>query len=297
MTTPSQTSARARKNRSAALALLPIALGAAAGAWGQDSSSGSALIDEWLSTSDAAKESQPHWMTPVITVTPRLEQEFRYDQSWQSRPNGVDLDAYGAGKGLELIPLPNTEVIIGVPAYQTRSTPTLHIEGWADETLLLKYRLASQNEEHGNYIVTAFLGISVPTGNAVFTSHHPAYTPTIAAGKGWGDRNAGFDIQSTLAITIPDDARHTLGTPIVWNTALQAHLLGKLWPELELNYSHFKEGPNNGKDQWALAEGLILGRFQLTSRMRLIIGGAFQEALSSFRTLEHTWLLTARATF
>src|SRR5438309_842053 len=29
---------------------------------------------------NAAKESQPHWMTPVVTVTPRLEQEFRYDQ-------------------------------------------------------------------------------------------------------------------------------------------------------------------------------------------------------------------------
>src|SRR5438105_12027642 len=33
---------------------------------------------------NAAKESQPHWMTPVVTVTPRLEQEFRYDQRFFS---------------------------------------------------------------------------------------------------------------------------------------------------------------------------------------------------------------------
>jgi hypothetical protein len=48
------------------------------------------FIDAWFATSDAAKEAQPHWMTPVVTVTPRLEQEYRYDQSWQRRPNFVD---------------------------------------------------------------------------------------------------------------------------------------------------------------------------------------------------------------
>lgn len=41
-----------------------------------DTSSASAgsnsFLDNWFATSDAAKESQPHWMTPVVTVTPRL---------------------------------------------------------------------------------------------------------------------------------------------------------------------------------------------------------------------------------
>src|SRR5262245_25869161 len=31
----------------------------------------------------ASKNEQPHWMTPVVTVTPRLEQEFRYDTVWR----------------------------------------------------------------------------------------------------------------------------------------------------------------------------------------------------------------------
>jgi hypothetical protein len=37
-------------------------------------------------------------MTPVITVTPRLEQELRYDQSFQSMGHGQETANYGSGK-------------------------------------------------------------------------------------------------------------------------------------------------------------------------------------------------------
>jgi hypothetical protein len=88
----------------------------------------------------------------------------RYFSVILSRPKSVDLDNYGAGKGLELIPTSDTELILGVPAYETRKTPKGTQSGWADETFLLKYRAVSANEESGNYIVTGFLGVSVPTG-------------------------------------------------------------------------------------------------------------------------------------
>ena len=252
------------------------------------------FVAEWLERSDAAKESQPHWMTPVITVTPRLEQEFRYDQSWQQRPAGRELDAYGNGKGLELIPFANTELILGVPAYDRRENGTA---GWADETLLVKYRLLSANEEHGNYIVTAFLGVSLPTGSDAFTAHHTQYTPTLAFGKGWGDRERGLDIQSTLAVTIPASNVKGLGEPVVWNTALQAHLARYLWPELEVSDTYYHQGPNDGKNQVALASGIVLGRFELNRHVRLIVGGAYQWTVSTFRVFEHTWLVTGRVTF
>src|SRR5229473_8003507 len=129
------------------------------------------LLDGWFATSDAAKEEQPHWMTPVVTVTPRLEQEYRYDQSWQNRPKNTDLDNYGGGKGLELIPTENTEVILGVPAYQTRTTPKGSVSGWADETFLLKYRIVTANEENGNYIATGLLGGSGSNRGAIFTNN------------------------------------------------------------------------------------------------------------------------------
>jgi hypothetical protein len=259
-------------------------------------SGGGSFIDNWFATSDAAKEAQPHWMTPVVTVTPRLEQEFRYDQSWQDRPKDVTLDNYGGGKGLELIPTLNTEVIIGVPAYQVRDNAAGRTTGWADETLLLKYRVAAENEEHGNYIVTGFLGLSVPTGGEAFTNHKSIITPTLAAGQGWGTREQGFDIQSTLGIAIPTGNLKTLGAPISWNTAFQAHV-GLLWPELEVNYTYFKNGPNDGRSQTALTAGVVVGRFELNNRLRFIIGGGYQDVVSSFKTFNHTWLLTARLAF
>ena len=52
-----------------------------------------------------------------MTVTPRLEEEFRYDQLWQAQPHGKALDNFGANKGLELIPFQNTEIILGVPGW------------------------------------------------------------------------------------------------------------------------------------------------------------------------------------
>lgn len=255
------------------------------------------VLDAWFAIADAAKEAQPHWMTPLVTVTPRLEQEYRYDQSWQNRPNRVDLTSHGGGKGLEIIPTPNTEIILGEPADQTRDTPKGTVVGWADETLLLKYRFLSRNEESGNYIVSGFLGVSVPTGSEAFTNHTTVVTPSIAVGKGWGTREAGFDIQSTLGIALPDADLRILGKPLTWNTALQAHLLQKLWPEIEATYVYFKDGPNDGKHQLALAAGVVLGRFELTRRARLIVGGGYQKTVSSFHTFNHAWLLTARVAF
>jgi hypothetical protein len=92
---------------------------------------------------------------------------------------------YGSGKGLELIP---TEIILGVPSYQVPA------EGPAGggNIPLPKYRLLASNEQHSNYIVTAFLGGSIPAGR--FATRCGSITPTIAFGKGY--RN--FDFQSTL---------------------------------------------------------------------------------------------------
>jgi len=184
-----------------------------------------------------------------------------------------------------------------VPAYQTRNTPKGKVGGWADESLLLKYRLMSANEESGNYIVTGFMGVSLPTGGEAFTNHTAIYTPTIAVGKGWGTREQGFDIQSTLGVALPSADLKTLGRPIAWNTALQAHVFEKLWPELEANYTYFKDGPNDGKTQVALTGGVVLGRFEVTRRARFIVGGGYQKVVSSFHTFNHAWLMTARLAF
>src|SRR5438552_16972328 len=72
----------------------------------------------WFQRSDRAKAEQPHWITPLATTTPRLEQEFRYDIVWQQLQGSAPyVRNLGNGKGLELIPFDRVEVIASVPPY------------------------------------------------------------------------------------------------------------------------------------------------------------------------------------
>lgn len=263
------------------------------------------FFTNWLDNVSQTQENQPHWMTPLVTVTPRLEQEYRFDYSYSNKPNGggEKLDNYGGGKGIELIPSENTEIIIGIPAYEDQSDqakPSKAGTGWGDENLLLKYRILSENEEHGNYIVTAFLGASLPTGSDLFTNNHTIITPTIAAGKGWGDRDTGFDIQSTLGISLPTggaDGPSGLGRPLVWNMALQGHFW-KLWPEIETNYTHWYDGEHAGKDQLVMTYGTTLGRFEIENRIKAILGVGYQVVQGTQDvTLNRGAIATLRITF
>lgn len=254
------------------------------------------FFTNWFERSDRAKESQPHWATPVITVTPRLEQEFRLDGNWQNRPGSTDFANYGGNKGLELIPSDNTEIILGVPTYQTIDGPKKDEKGWTDQSFLLKYRFLSENEEGGNYIVTGFLGLTVPTGSEDFTTRHTVVTPTLAVGKGWGTRDEGFDIQSTLGISVADGDQQTVGGPVVWNTAFQYHVW-KLWPEIETSYTRWTEGPRAGNTQVMVSAGAILGRLPLYDRVKLVVGVAYQQPVTSYRIFDSSWILTARTPF
>ncbi len=98
---------------------------------------------------------------------------------------------------------------------------------------MIKQRLFSGNEDNGNYIVTAFLGVTAPSGNSAFTNRAWIITPTIAAGKGWGD----FDVQATVGVAIPTRDQSSLGTSIASNVAFQLHLDRYFWPEFEINDS------------------------------------------------------------
>ena len=260
---------------------------------GDDASSSS-----WFARVDQTQEEQPHWITPLVTITPRLEEEYRYDQTMQYKPGNTTLTNYGGGKGLELIPSEHVEIIIGQPGYQALQKPNTTTSGWADETFLVKYRFLAANEEHGNYIVTGFLGVSTPTGNTPFTLNQTMTTPTIAVGKGWGSREKGIDIQSTLGASFPDGNQNVIGIPIVWNTALQAHVSRLFWPEIEASYTHWKDGLLAGKNQLIMSYGLILGRIPLEGRTKLILGVAYQaSSMTSFSTYGSGWVTSARVAF
>jgi hypothetical protein len=62
------------------------------------------FFHDWVSMVSSTQAQQPHWITPLATTTPRLEQQFRYDVQWQPHNSGVLTDNFGVSKGLEIIP-------------------------------------------------------------------------------------------------------------------------------------------------------------------------------------------------
>jgi hypothetical protein len=279
--------------------------------------SGSPFIS-WLDMVSATQAAQPSWMTPLVTVTPRLEQEFRFDFYDQqngtgSQGNGQHILNYGGpgGARVEFIPAWPIEVIVATPPYETATGPKGSAQGAGDwPVFLIKYRFLSGNAQNGDYIVTGFfqmtdaLGTEGKISNNVLTAQ-----PTIAVGKGFGD----FDIQSTASVQIPvsglstssdtDAANITnFGTPILWNTAFQYHFMQYFWPELEVNYEYWPNGEHAGLSQVLLTPGIIFGRFKIgqdspTRAMNLIFGVGYQVAVTKNPVTQNNLVATARLTF
>lgn len=249
-------------------------------------------FSDWFARVDKTKDEQPHWITPLATTTPRLEEEYRYDQIWQPNARGVTTDNYDGGKGLELIPFEKVEVILNVPPYLDHNNPNVR-NGWGDVAFLVKYRLLSANEEHGNYILTAFLGWSLPTGQFSNGALHPVITPTIAYGKGFGN----LDLQGTLGVGLPTADTSSLGRAIAWNNTFQYRVFRKFWPEVELNSTFFQDGKNDGQKQNLVTPGLVMGRFRLVGRVGFTVGAGYQIATTRFHTTNHNAVLSIRFPF
>jgi hypothetical protein len=247
---------------------------------------------DWFKRVNKTQAEQPHWVTPLATTTPRLEEEFRYDQFWQENAKGVTTINYGGGKGLELIPFEKLEVIFSLPPYIDHNSPPVK-NGFGDVSFLVKYRLLSSNEEHGNYILTAFLGWTLPTGSHTNGALHATITPTIAYGKGFGR----FDAQGTFGVGLLVADRNLVGRTYAWNNAFQYHVFRRFWPEVELNSTFFQDGRNDGKKQNFVTPGLVIGRFHVWRRLGFTIGGGYQIATTHFHITNHNAILSIRFPF
>jgi hypothetical protein len=250
---------------------------------------GKEYFADWFQRVDKTQSEQPHWITPLYTITPRLEEEFRGDITWTPTLAGENLN-YGSGKGLELIPSEHIEVILGVPPYQV---PAADPNVGGNIPILLKYRLFTGNEEAGKYIVTAFLAGSIPAGR--YATKYGSITPTIAFGKGFGD----FDFQSTVSWTIPTGGRRVSGTPVLYSTAFQYRVLRRLWPEVEANATFWPNGSAglDGKKQVFISPGLIAGRLHLWRRVGLTVGAGEQIAVTHYHQYNHAPVFSVRFPF
>lgn len=275
-----------------------------AGAQTASTAASDSFLARYQARVTATQSEQPHWVTPLATVTPRLEQEVRSDFVRQTNAKRYGTWNYGNGKGLELIPLRRVEMLFNMPPFFNHSQPGVK-DGFGDVSFLMKYRIVSRNEERGNAIVTAFLGATVPTGKQANGSCCAVVTPTIAAGQGFGR----LALTSTLGGSLPVSNAHGLGHTISWNNAAQ-YRLGKrgaarlFWPEVEFNSSFFHGGPNDGKIQTFATPGIVIGRIPLThdesgkpGRLGLTFGAGEQIALTHFHTFNHGIVLTVRMPF
>ena len=278
----------------------PIALLFLAGVCGtpcraqNTSQSGSQSSDEgWQARVSRTQAEQPSWITPLATVTPRLEQEIRYDNFWEDGLlGGASLTNYDGAKGLELIPARRIEIILGVPSYITHHNSNAR-DGISDTSFLLKYRILSKNEKRGNYILTAFLGVTAATATNGNGTGHGTVAPTIAFGKGWDD----FDFQSTWGTAIPIGAAGSIGTPILANNAFQYRVFRRFWPEMEVNSTWWANGTKSGKKQVFLMPGIVYGKLPIHNRIGFTFGAGFQIAATRFHTYNHNVILSIRMPF
>ena len=248
----------------------------------------------WYDRVDKTQAEQPHWMPPVGITSPRLMQVLRYDFTQSGLKGGHTLDNFGSGKGLEFIPAERIQFIVGIPPWETQNTNPRK-EGWGDESFLMKYRIAAANEEEGNYIVTAFMGLTVPNGSDDYSLLHYTFTPTLAFGKGWGD----FDFQGTVGMTFPDyGARSTgMGTPLAWNSVFQYKIAKYFWPEVEANYTWWPNGVHEGLSQLFITPGLVLGKFPIWQHVGIMVGAGYQVAVTDNPLAHNNFIVTGRVTF
>jgi hypothetical protein len=249
-------------------------------------------VHRWMRTVDKARASQPHFVSPMVTTHVMLVEQFRYDMSWQQDPAGGTVTSnYGASRGLEIIPATRLEVGIFPPNYLVHQSRTT--DGFGDLSFQIKYRAFSATEGRGDYFVGFFFGGSFPTGTPPNGLGHTVLSPTFAAAKGLGQ----WDIQSTIGASLPASGADTLGRTILFNTAVDYRIKGKIWPMLEQNSAFWSGGALDGKKQVFLTPGFVLGGFPLAERLHLSIGGGVQIAVTQFHQYNHRWIFSVRFPF
>jgi len=87
----------------------------------------------------------------------------------------------------------------------------------------------------------------LPTGQYTNGATDAIITPTIAYGKGFGH----FDVQGTFGVSLPTGNETKIGRTYPWNNAFPYHLDRKFWPEVEVNYTHFQDGPMAEKHRFS----------------------------------------------
>jgi hypothetical protein len=249
------------------------------------------FVDHWEARAERVETSEPRWATPLITTTALLDQSLRADFQHSTEAKNATLWNLGASKGLKLIPAPRLEFDVNSAPYLIHS-PNHASDGFGDITFQAKYRFFARTREHGNAVLTGFLGSTYHTGAHTNGASDATVSPTLAGGKGFGQ----FVLESTLGATLPVSGGNVAGRPIAWNTVGMYRGNAHLWLQLESNATYYKGGPKDGQTQEFLTPGVIT-KFRNQSRRGVTLAAGMQFATSRLHTNDHTLILSGRIHF
>jgi hypothetical protein len=273
-------------------AVLLLILSSAASLQAQDN-----FFARWEKRTTETQSKQPSWSVPLVAPYPMLIQVFRSDFTRQVTPTLTDTWNYGASRGLNLVPGFNSEFDFYYPPYIQHNAKGVK-DGFGDVGFLGKYRFLSANEKNGNYMLSAQVVATIPTGSYSNGSTDASVSPTLLGGKGFGN----FDVISSLGGTLPTGDTIKLGRSVAWNTTAQYRVHKYIWPEVEDNATFYYGGKNDGKMQNLLTPGVTFSKFKFrpqvpSSRAAIAFGGGEQIATSHFHTYNHNLVLTGRLIF
>ena len=258
-----------------------------------------AFVERYEQRVASTLADQPHWSSPLVTVSPRIEQGFRTDFVRQTASNGQTTWNYGGSKGLQFIPFHRVEIRFSPPPFFTHSDAKI-IDGFGDTAFRLKYRLYASPEQRRNAIVTFDLNATVPTGKNGNGSCCAVVTPVLFLGKGFGP----LALTSSAGGALPVTNTQKLGRSVIFNNAIQYHATKILWLETEFNSTFFYGGKSDGHVQTFTTPGIVFSRIPLNripqgtpGSLQVTLGAGEQIALTHFHTYDHSPIFTARFRF
>ena len=251
--------------------------------------------ERFFAHNQAMTALQPTWPTPVVESEPRLTQYYRFSFANQYTTSRIETVSYGDARGGGIIGWNRIEVDVLPPSYiQHNSTA---IDGFGDTTALIKYRIASGNADHGNYIVTAILSHTFATGSHSNGAATDSWGPTLAGGIGLTKR---INVESSLGGALPTGKIAAQGRSIAWNALMQAHATAHVWFEFENNATFFFAGSHDGRMQNLVtpAAFYIYRRTEWKpTHPFLVFDGGMQIATSGFHTYNHNLISEMRILF
>jgi len=279
--------------------LLPLLLSASLAGAQADSSNGTRVSAQYAARVAQVRATQPGWASPLASESLRLNQGIRYDAVREKMPTGQRAWYLGSPMVFATIPFSRVETAIVVPERVWNNHPSLK-DGAGDIAFAAKYRILSANEHEGNYVMSAWGVVTLPTGSYGNGSPNASFIPGLGVGKGFG----AFAGQTTLSATLPTGVRAValLGRPIAWNSMVEYRFRRIFVPELEDNLTLFKDGLTDGLVQNFVTPGLWISSLPLHGRgssspRAIALGAAMQVATSRLPTYNHGLILSGRILF